>query len=421
MATERTVLVRLRANANQFAREMSVAANAVRGMRNEINTTNDRTAWLAQGIAALAPVAVSVGATAIPVVMGLGTQLGVAAGAAGVLALGMVGIGDGLKALNTFQLDPTVENLEKVRLEMEKLGPAGADFVRFLDEIGDQLSVLRMDARDGMFPGMTDGIEDLMSRLPEVRNIVSSIAEGIGELAADAGAGLAGPEFDEFFDFLETDAKPILLDFGRTIGNFIDGIASLIVAFGPLTDDFSGGLLDMSRSFEEWAEGLSNTAGWNDFVDYIRKTTPMVLDFAGSLFDAVVEIVEAAAPVGDVVLPMLTRLLDVVANLANTPLGSIAIMGAAFASIYGRTKALGELFGSGGGISRLTPQLQANAKAARESAKTLRTTSIPAFRDFSTAMLTAGTSSERWQRASQARNKVLAADAKNVLLSLIHI
>jgi hypothetical protein len=42
-----------------------------------------------------------------PLSLGIATQMTVAAAAAGVLALGFNGIGDALKALNDYQLDPT--------------------------------------------------------------------------------------------------------------------------------------------------------------------------------------------------------------------------------------------------------------------------------------------------------------------------
>lgn len=58
-----------------------------------------------------------------------------------------------------------------------------------------------------------------MDRLPEVRNFVSQMAEGLGELAADTGADLASKKWDDFFTFLATEGKPKLLDFGHTLGN----------------------------------------------------------------------------------------------------------------------------------------------------------------------------------------------------------
>ncbi|HWI42007.1 MAG TPA: hypothetical protein VNS81_00200 [Nocardioides sp.] len=344
---ERTVMVRLRANADQFSREMVRAEAAVKGVRDEIDTTNDRTAWLAQGFLALAPTIAPLGAAVVPVLSGIATQATVGAAALGTMALAFTGVGDALGAVNKYQLDPTKANLEAMQRSLEKIGPEGAAFVGFLDQVGSQLSVLQTDARAGMFPGMMEGIDAFMARLPQLREIVQSLAQGIGILSDEAGRGLASDEFDAFFEYLRTDAQPILLDMGRTIGNFADGLTTMLVAFDPLSKGFSHGLLDMSRSFEQWAEGLDESASFQEFLDYVQQSGPKALDLFGSLVDLLVELGKAAAPIGDVALPILTHLVDALAAIADTPVGQFAIVGAALTSLYGRMKALGEIAGGG--------------------------------------------------------------------------
>ncbi len=342
---DRSVLVRLRANADQFVREMRRASTAVRGVRDQIDTSNDRTAWMVQGLLALAPAAVTAGATAIPVLMGIATQAAVGATAIGTVALAFNGIGDALKALNKYELEPTAKNLQALQEEMARLGPDGAQFVGVLDQVGEKLSILQMDARAGMFPGMTEGLEDIVGMLPQLRAVVTAMSEGVGTLSADAGAGLAGPEFEQFFDFLTTDGKQILIEAGRTLGNFIDGFASLMVAFGPLTREYSAGLLDMSRRFEEWSEGLDRTDGFRAFVQYVEDNAPAVREMFGSIGTALVEVAKAAAPVGEIMVPALEALADAISIVADTPMGSFLILGVAITSLAGRLMALRRIAG----------------------------------------------------------------------------
>lgn len=343
MATERTVLVRLKANPNDFVRGMATATAAVNGLRKEIDTTNDRTAWMAQSILGLGPTLIPLGAAATPVLSGIVTQMGAVASAAGVAALAFTGVGDAIKAVNDYQLDPTEENLLKLRQSMTEIGPVGADFVRFLDDVGPRFDRLQMSARDGFFPGAEAGIREFMDMLPKVNYVVHEIAEGMGQLTFEAGQGLSGEKFSEFFAFLERDAKPILLDFGRTFGNFAEGFANLLVAFVPLSNDFSKGLLGMSRDFAEWSRSLETNAAFQDFVEYVRESGPKAIDLIGSLVAALVQIVEAAAPIGDVMLPALSSLFDVIAKLADSPIGTLFIGAAAAMSIYGRAAALASI------------------------------------------------------------------------------
>jgi hypothetical protein len=345
--TERTVLVRLKADVGSFQRGMAEAAAGVGALRKEINTTNDRTAWLTQGILALAPAAVTLGAGAVPAIAGVTTQMGVAAAAAGVLALGFHGVGDALKALNDYQLDPTDAHLKKLNITMQKIGPAGAEFVHFLDSLGPVLNELSNTARAGMFPGIEDGITSLMRLAPEVKRVVAEIADGIGQLASEGGKNLAGPKFREFFKWLESDAKPILLDMGRTVGNVFEGLVNLFLAFTGESARFSKGLLDMSRSFAEWSRTLDTNQSFQNFLDYVDKSGPQALAFLGQLIQSLAAFVAAAAPVGSVMLPALTELLKIFAQVASTPLGSTLIALGAAMSVYGRSVAIGTNLTSG--------------------------------------------------------------------------
>lgn len=308
----------------------------------QIDRFSGRLALLAKTAAVLGPALVPIGASAIPAVMALTAQLGAAAGAAGVAALAFTGLGDGLTAINDYQLEPTAENLQAMRIEMEKLGPAGAEFARFLDSLGPELQSLQFAAREGLFPGVEEGITNLLDLMPQVQTIISEIAEGMGTLAADAGADLAGPQWRDFFNYLESDARPILDDLGRTVGNFAQGFAEMIVAFGPLSRSFSGGLEDMSERFAEWAASLSGSDGFQGFVQYVREAGPQVLDLLGSMADLFVGIVTAAAPVGDAVLPALTGLVKIVTALVDSPLGPVFFTAAAALSVYSTAATVAE-------------------------------------------------------------------------------
>lgn len=328
MATDRTVRVRLDAEVSPFVRGMKTAEVAVQGLIRELDTSSDRTAWMVQSILALGPALVPLGAAAVPALSGLTMQMGLTAGAAATTALAFNGVGEALKAVNDYEVEQTAENLEKMQIELEQLGPAGEDFVRFLDEVGPKFAQLQMVAREGMFPGVEDGITSFLDVLPRVRTVVSGIAEAMGELTSQAGEGLAGEGFRDFFDYLERSAKPLLIEMGQTIGNLIEGLAAMLAAFEPLTADFSQGFLTMSRSFAEWAHGLEDSQSFAQFVAYIESVIPQVKDTLGSLVDALVALVEAAAPIGGVTLHALEGLFDVLALIFRSPAGP-ALLGAA--------------------------------------------------------------------------------------------
>lgn len=367
---DRTVLIRLRANVSDFNRGIMSARTTLRGFHDEIDKTNDRTAWLAQGILAITPAVTTLGAGAVPVISGLATQMTLAVGAAGTMALAFNGVGDALGALNDYQLEPTEANIAKLNEAMSKIGPDGQEFVEFLDSIGPQFSELANISRAGIFPGVTEGIEHFLTLMPEVRNIIGEISEGIGELAGDTGEGLTGSRWEEFFTYLETDGKRILVEMGHTLGGFATGLVQMMVAFGPLTADFSTGLERMSAAFADWADGLSESDGFEEFLDYVQESGPKALDFFGALVMAIVELLEAAAPIGAVMLPQLTNLLEVLGAFANTPLGPLTLSVLALTSAWGRLNAIAAITGSGV-LGKATKGLTDSARSAASSTRSV--------------------------------------------------
>lgn len=301
-----------------------------------INQLTGRLQLMAELGASLGPALIPLGGAALPALSTMATQAGALAGALGVTLLATKGLGDAFTALNDYQLAPTDENLQKLQDQFTKVGPAAGQFVRYIDSLEPQFRALQMTAREGLLPGVQDGIESFLQRAPQVRRIVSDIAEALGGLASDAGAGLGGERFSNFFDYLENEAAPILTEFGKTIGNFGEGLANLLVAFNPATQGFSAGLLEMSRSFSEWSRTLETNASFQEFLAYIQEAGPKALDFLGALINALSGVVTAAAPVGDVMLPILTNVLEVLGAIASSDIGTPIIAGLAALSAYNR-------------------------------------------------------------------------------------
>lgn len=337
---DRSVRVRLEAITSNFNRRISESAVLTRRFSNELESADGRMANLVQSTLALAPALVPLGAAGIPVLAGLTAQLGFAALGTGALVLGLNGVGDALKALDDYQVAPTEEHLQKLHQTLEALGPAGGEFVLFLDHVEPKFKQLRALAEQGLLPGVEDSIRQVVRLLPELRDLTFSVSATVGDLFRDAGDNLNDPQWRDFFNFLQRDARPTLTETGKAAGNFALTFANLIEAFEPLERDFSQGLLHMSQDLRDWSAGLEQTQGFQEFVSYIRENGPRALDTLGAFADAFIQIVEAAAPVGSVVLPLLTEVLHVVAAIANTPAGSVLVGIAAAVGVLGRSLAL---------------------------------------------------------------------------------
>lgn len=304
----------------------------------EIDKFSGRLRLFADLAAVLGPGLVPIGAVAIPAVTALAGQLGFAAIGAGSLITAFQGVGDALTAVNDAALEPTAANLEKAREAMSHLGPEAQEFVTRFQEIRPVLADMRDSAAAGWFPGLTESLDSLVEVGPKVGEILRVIGESGGNLLAEGAERLAGPEWAEFLTFVQNTAPAALETLGRTIGNVATGLAELWMAFDPINTDVNDWLLESSRSFAEWADGLSETQGFQDFVAYLRESGPQVADALGSIGNALLQIVEAAAPLGGPVLAALTAVADALAAIADSQAGPALLAAASAMAILNRAQ-----------------------------------------------------------------------------------
>lgn len=409
---DRNATVNLRGDASHYIRTMGQARTATSAFIRSLDSSNDRMSMLVQTSLALGPALVPIGAAVVPAISGLANQLAIAGAGAGAAVLAFMGVGDALKDLNEFALDPSLINLEKLEESLDKLGPAGRDFVVYLQQLRPEMQRLQDVAQEGLFPGLMIGMSELMRLGPRVESIISEVTTSIGQLAAEAGDNLNDPRWREFFGFLEAEARPTLVDLGRTIGNFGEGFAQMWMAFDPISDQFSRSFLNLSRDFRGWATSLDQTQGFEDFVNYLARITPKAWDALGSLGGALVALVEAAAPVGEVALPIISAFADTLSVFADSPAGPALVSVAAGISAVSRAVALYNV-ANGSALSDFLRRM-----GGRETVEGLAGTTnvarrgIPSMREFGTAMAFAMHSQDTLRRSMASGSKVAADSAR---------
>lgn len=309
---------------DQFSRSLDQSGRS-------IDRYSGRLAALAQAGLVFGPGAIPVTAVATAGVAGLASQLGFAAIGMGSLVVATRGVGDALKAVNAAAIEPTAKNLEKARQAMADLAPETQAFVRRLHELRPVLGDIRDAAAAGWFPGLTESLDYFELVAPRVASLFETIGSAGGNLLADGAEALAGGEWAEFISFVEAEGPEALDQFGRSVGNVVQGLAELWMAFDPLNDDFSNWLLEASRGFNAWADGLDETEGFQDFIEYVREAGPQVERTLGAIAEATVAIVKAASPLGGPVLAAFEVIADALKTIADSPLGTkIFTMAAAF-------------------------------------------------------------------------------------------
>lgn len=319
MAQRRDLTVTIDGDSRGFRQASKRAQRAARAYEQEIDRLNARMVQTASIGATMAPPIVT-GTAAMAAGMGAAASAaGTLAAAGGTVALAMSGLGDALDALNQASLNPTEQNMQAVGEALRQLSPAGRDFVLFLDDLQPKLEDLQTVAQQGLLPGVGTGIQEALGLFPELRNLVDTTATALGDLAAEGGAALNAPFWENYINFLSAQARPTIEQFGAVLGNVAEGFAGMQMAFGDLQLDMGRGLQQLSEQFATFGTQLGESQGFEQFVGYVRQVTPQILSTVGSIAEALGAVAEAAAPIGPAMLAGIEGLADVLHGIASIP------------------------------------------------------------------------------------------------------
>lgn len=303
------------------AGEVDKVTKSVQRGQRDLDRFSGRLTLLRDAAIAIGPALIPIGAVAVPAVTALAAQLGAAALAGGTAIVAFQGVGEALESVNDAALEPTTKNLEAARIALQNLSPEARRFVNEIQSMRPALRELRDSAAAGLFPGLLEGLDGIDSVLPQVERLLFAVGNAAGDLGADLGEALSSERGREFVQFLTTEIPPTLTAMGRAVGNVTAGLGELWMAFTPLNRDVTGWLLEASQRFEDWAEGLSRTEGFQEFLTYIRETGPKVAEALSAIGNAVLGIVEAAAPLGGPVLQALTAVANLLGDIADSSAG----------------------------------------------------------------------------------------------------
>lgn len=306
---------------------------------SSINQLTGRLRLFADAAAILGPALAPLGGVAIAGMAGLASQMGFAAVAGGVLIGSLQGVGDALGKMNDAQLKPSIENLNEARDALDALSPVARNFAKQAFGMKDSLAALRDIGAENVMPGLTAALHDLERTGPRVANIIDSVSTELGRLIGASSESLSSDRWAGFLDFIATEAPSALAELVSTIGDVTHGMAELWMAFTPLNRDFSGWMVDIAAGFDSWASGLAQTEGFKNFIEYVRTTGPQVADTFGALANAVIQIVQAAAPLGGPVLAAIEGMANALATLADSNIGTMLLTAAAAMATFQRATA----------------------------------------------------------------------------------
>jgi phage-related protein len=175
------------------------------------------------------------------------------------------------------QMDPLLKN---AAVEYELLKHALDDFQTAVEP--------------AVLPMLVDGFHLLEQVLQVLAPMVSIAANAVDNFLVDFSNRLKDPVFTKFFADVEANLGTFITDWLVGFTNILEGFTALMDGFMPLGLDMSNGFLRMTESFDKWAQAVTKTKGFKDFVAFVEKEGPVFLNvlgqivvFIGHLFTAI--------------------------------------------------------------------------------------------------------------------------------------
>jgi hypothetical protein len=259
------------------------------------------------GLLAISPAMIPLLAGAIASLAMLGPMIGVLSGGMFALASAFALAGAGAVAFGALAI-PTIS---KVFEEGAKLNAQQKKAKKAFEGMKDTYKGIVKELEKPVLEVFTKSMNILSDLLVTLKPTFKGAADAMNNLMDSLKASLGTPPVKAFFDYMNKTAGPMLETTGKAIGNVFKGIGSMMVAFGPLTNDIANGFLNMTNRFAEWADGLSKSEKFQSFVDYVRENMPKVR----SIFrDAIAGITYFFAAFGPLSSDMMSGLADLMAR-----------------------------------------------------------------------------------------------------------
>lgn len=317
------------AGSNAFVRNTNQQSSSINQLTGRIGLLAD---LAIPTLSALTPIAAT-GA------VGLAGLANAGAGLATVALTSVVafqGVGDALKAIEAYELDPTAASLEKMQQAMSELAPQAQAFVVAWQDFQPTLDKLQESAAAGMFPGLTEALPQLEKVAPLFERILRRSGMTGGDIIADAADSLDSKRWKPFLRFLAEEMPAAARSSSLIFGDLAHGASEMWMSLDPGNDRFLGWLEDVAAGFDGWASSAEGAEDIERILAYARQNGPAVADMFSAAAGAVSALVEAGAPLGGPLLTGLTSLLNVVEAIADSDMGTPIMAGVLAWRAYAR-------------------------------------------------------------------------------------
>jgi phage-related protein len=157
-----------------------------------------------------------------------------------------------------------------------------------------------------VFGVMSQGLDLVKNTMTALSPAITSVGNVLTGFLEKINNGFDSSQAHTFFDYINEVAGSNLEVLLTTAGNFFMGFFNILDAFAPLANDVNAGMVAMSEGFLKWTQQLKNSQSFQNFIEYARANTPPLINTIKNLWNFIVSLVQALAPLGSVILNLVS-------------------------------------------------------------------------------------------------------------------
>ncbi|MBB5103299.1 hypothetical protein [Streptomyces spectabilis] len=169
-------------------------------------------------------------------------------------------------------------------------------------------------------PVFTKGLQVARRLLPLLTPFVKEASKAFGEFVDEIDRGTRGKGLETVAASLAKIAGRNLKSLLTGLKNIAVGIAGVIKAFIPLSDEMSGGFEESTAAFAKWGQGLGQSQGFADFMTMVRQGAQTL----SVLAQAAVRLLIALAPLIGVTAAIAMGLSSIIEALPPSVISALA-------------------------------------------------------------------------------------------------
>lgn len=173
---------------------------------------------------------------------------------------------------------------------MAKLPPSAQEFVRFLIGLKPLLDQLKRTAADNLFPGLTDGLNNIITMMPLADRLVGMFARTVGDAAREVSTLALDPRFRadlEATGVSGSNALGSILSAGKPVLRMLTRLGA---AAAPLTEWLGRYVLRLAEAADAQVAVWRDSGGLVRFFDETRFSVENLLGGLGNLTRGLINI-----------------------------------------------------------------------------------------------------------------------------------